>query len=374
MDKQQIENLEGYWAAKLTERRPLRRTGYDNAYASVESFFKEFKVKNLYVAAADNLGELSVIFRGIVQDGWTIDHDVTWAMSQIEKFDAFSASEKMLIHQEIETFLISKGDYTPNESAEEAKSYLELSNRIHAYRLRVIVNQYISEYRQQIKQRKRGKRDRIVGYIFQISSFIILAITAYFTYQTGTIYNKNLDITKQIFIAQDEPRISVIPEAIAESELKNSAIRFSLVNYTGFIAKHVSMDIKYLNPKRLSTWSLKWNAAHQYKTKGVQFGVWYPLGQKQAIDHIDAYGHETFETSKIETYGTHALDLQTEVCDANQNGFPVLVRATWENEKGRRFDEVEKFRLVCTMDWIGNKKGEGRSFTMIPEDTKTGVR
>ena len=59
-----------------------------------------------------------------------------------------------------------------------------------------------------------------------------------------------------------------------------------------------------------------------------------------------------------------SLNLEDEVCDKGNVGFPVSIRYRWKNEKGHVFEKIADYKLICTA--VEN----GRAFTMILSSEK----
>ncbi len=140
------------------------------------------------------------------------------------------------------------------------------------------------------------------------------------------------------------------------------------MNYSGFKANKVAIDLKYGS----NSWILEWRKARDEKTeKGDAQGVVrekiYISPPNTIIDEI-----EPGETKERDEAGKMiaimgALSLEGNVCAKGNEGFPVWVRVTWQNVNQHIFDEVYKYRLICTRDNESDDPGGGRAFTFIPE-------
>jgi len=86
------------------------------------------------------------------------------------------------------------------------------------------------------------------------------------------------------------------------------------------------------------------------------------------------FTHKTFiqelkPGDREEAFHSGQLDLDNQVRGAKFKGHKVLVRVTWENDKGHVFDETHQYNLLCTesVQEKDSKLDSGLSFTFIPE-------
>ena len=184
------------------------------------------------------------------------------------------------------------------------------------------------------------------SFILVVNGFLI-----YYTYQS----NERLE---KLFVGQNKPLIDVTPISIAQNNKKrtHSTTMFSVVNYSGFEAREIRIDVKYGEG---NAWITKWEEANDVNSgDGLQIGHFYRSAPKLFITKLEA--GKTVEKEFVENplYTSGSLNLE-KVC-ADPNGYPVFVRVTWHNEKGRIFDEIHKYTLICTKD-------SGRAFAFIPE-------
>jgi len=184
--------------------------------------------------------------------------------------------------------------------------------------------------------------------------------------------NKMLDLTSQanersekLFVGQNKPIIDVTPIGIVQTELidekktKMCTTLFSVVNYSGFDAKNISVDIAYEGNVYISEWLRAKKDSGIKKIKGLDqnlvSGHLYPSRPDVQIKELKA--GQVKEHRGI----NGSLNLDKRVVGKGKIGLPVHIRVTWENDKGHVFDEIHKYKLLCTT------AEEGHAFTFIPE-------
>jgi hypothetical protein len=201
--------------------------------------------------------------------------------------------------------------------------------------------------------------------IMEILYFILVCITA------GTLWltlKANIR-AERLYVGQNQPLIDVTPIGISQDAAGTHATTvFSIINYSGFKAYNIGIDLKYGS----NSWILEWIKARDEKTTtnplgGVVKGKVYMSRSSRIIREIKP--GETKENveggEKIVVSGS--LKLESDVCAKGNNGIPVLVRVTWQNLNHHVFDEVHKYRLICTTDTNLTDLRGGRAFTFIPE-------
>lgn len=190
-----------------------------------------------------------------------------------------------------------------------------------------------------------------------LTGLIVLAngVLAYYTYQSN-------ERTEKLFVGQNKPLIDVTPISITSGESETGAkmalTTFSVVNYSGFVAYNIAIDVKY---PESNTWISEWlKADHDKKTEepGVVIGKTFLTAPKaptsNALKELKPGGRAISKHNG-------QLDLEKTVGNAGNDGHTVLVRVTWENDSGHVFDEIHQYNLLCA------ESGPGRSFTFIPE-------
>lgn len=193
---------------------------------------------------------------------------------------------------------------------------------------------------------------------------IILALVTTVT----LLYVKQSDErAEQVFIGENRPRLDVTPIAIAQDTSTVQATTFfSVVNYSGFIAYDISLDIRYGDSEN-TAWIGEWRKAKtdldgKGAAQGVVDGTPYLSRPTPLIPQLGV--GQTTSGQQIMSKGS--LNLET-VCTYGPKGLPVFVRVTWRNENGHVFDEIHKYKLICTKVSETGKPGSGRAFTFIPE-------
>jgi hypothetical protein len=173
---------------------------------------------------------------------------------------------------------------------------------------------------------------------------------------------KSNDRAARAFEADKRPLIDVAPIKIMQNLNGTHAITLlSITNFSGFTAYNVAVDLKYGEYSWISEWR-KANGGKQSDC-GVVKGDWYVSAPEVIIKRLEP--GETRTTEGLDKKGmilSGTLNLQKEVVAKRDKGLPVIVRATWENEKGHVFDIVHEYQLIGTTN-----SANGRSFTFIPK-------
>lgn len=187
---------------------------------------------------------------------------------------------------------------------------------------------------------------------------------------------KLLDYTRQaneraekLFVGQNKPLIDVAPIGIVQSKRKDGTkmctTQFSVVNYSGFVAKQIAIDVKYGDNVWISEWVKADNERKEKEEKGVETRVvlnhLYPSIPKVLISELKPGTTEKRDFEWPFVYTSAQLDLEVNVVDKKNEGFPVLVRVTWQNEDEHVFEKIHNYKLLCTT------VGSGRAFTFIHE-------
>lgn len=189
----------------------------------------------------------------------------------------------------------------------------------------------------------------------------------------GSLYiaHQTNERAELLFVGEHRPSIDVTPIAISQSPDGTQAMTaFSIVNYSGFKAYKIGIDLKYGD----YGWILEWRRARDGKSpsaQGVVRGTFYPSPPNFQIEEL-APGETTKRDETGNVLGiTGALSLEGDVCAKGPLGFPILIRVAWQNVSGHVFDEVHKYSLLCTKDSEQSDPATGRSFTFIPEGIRS---
>lgn len=193
-----------------------------------------------------------------------------------------------------------------------------------------------------------------------LTALIVIAnfVLAWETYQS----NKRAE---QFFAGEIRPLIDVTPIGIAEVPVAEGGTQvttvFSVANYSGFTAYKVGIDLKYGD----SSWILEWRKAH---TERIQKGVSKGIVLGKLYESAPGFDIPKLEPGATTNYPgiTGSLSLEGSICASGTKGFPIWVRVTWRNEKDHIFDEIHKYKVICTKD-ADQGPNEGISFTFIPE-------
>ncbi len=383
MKPEDAANLEKLWASKLTNHRKSRNDAYADLYAknAANGLHQSGALPGkLYEIATGNLGELNVIFREITQDGWSIDSDEDWARKMLEQYRQFIRDEKTLVDKEIADFLTAKGFPEVDKVIARGQAELNLSSNIHEARYPVLVQQLISEKQRQTAERTKADSRWNNEQRIRVGSIVLLVVTAsislWTTQYTRKTYSLSEDAnkrTQQLFIGEDNPQIQAFPFVIAESgKTHNSTLNFRLINYSGFDAFNVNVDVLYCVDKtRHRHWAGEWAKADKDskqnpKQQGAATDKGYFLTPQNVGPTLKRFTEVTTDQELGFGFGSDALNLEGQVCSKDVDGLPVLVRLRWHSSKGRTYDVLQKYKLLCTKNWMGTGIPSGRSFTAIP--------
>ena len=195
---------------------------------------------------------------------------------------------------------------------------------------------------------------------------IIIAVCAFFlTYQAHVR-------TEKLFISQNVPVIDVSPIQIVQTKNGNAYFTTTIlrvVNSSGFDAHKIRIDLKY-GP---IVWIGEWLKADEKKKKKAKneeilnLNDPYELLPRVSIEKLPAWKQKDTKQQEGGTRGE--LSLTEYVMKKGEKGLPVLVRVVWQNEHGRIFDEVHKYKLLGTEVNVkdGDSDTVGHSFTFVPE-------
>ncbi|MCP4259201.1 MAG: hypothetical protein GY774_17090 [Planctomycetes bacterium] len=183
---------------------------------------------------------------------------------------------------------------------------------------------------------------------------------------------------EQLFVGQNRPLIDVAPISITQvsddGKIKMAKTKYSIVNYSGFPASNIAIDLVYVSNVWISEW-LKADYNKRMGKLGVVIGKeYFSIPEAPPVELIPGV-----LTSKIliqnlvsgdrkKAFHVGQFDLDI-VRRAKFKGHKVLVRVTWENDKGYIFDEIHQYNLLCTesVQEKDSKLDSGLSFTFIPE-------
>lgn len=204
---------------------------------------------------------------------------------------------------------------------------------------------------------------------------IVTAVIAYANLVLAYITGKSLHHSKEtneraerIFQGQIRPLVDAAPIAVEQSSCgRYTKTYFSVVNYSGFIAKDVVIDLKYGSNSWIQEWIKAKDEMENKTEQGVVPGKIYTSEPARKIETLKP-GDTIYCNNKGEKiFISGSLNLEKTVCNNEKNVLSVLVRISWKNEKGHAFDAVKKYSLVCTKAGKEGDKVRGRAFTFIPQ-------
>ena len=222
---------------------------------------------------------------------------------------------------------------------------------------------------------------QLVMTVFTTVMVVVTAVMVGLTYQSNRRAEK-------LFVGQNKPLIDVTPIAIIptedpETKGKFATTFFSITNYSGFVAKNIRLDLKYIeNGNYIEEWlkadNENENIASAPKDEEAKIKIYQLTPSKNDVFIKELRPGKTsvpdktlialdknlvaYDKDLLAKGFTGQLDLEKQVCSKGSDGVQASVRVTWENEYGHVFDEVRKYKLLCT------KAGERRSYTFIPEE------
>ncbi len=152
---------------------------------------------------------------------------------------------------------------------------------------------------------------------------------------------------EQLFMGQRRPILLVRPVAIKDyPEFPAVETSLSIVNFSGFIARNISFDLKYGD----NDWCGEWLRADQDK-KQVSSNV---SGKCYTISAAIIDELRPAQSYKGSIRGS--LDLN-EACKKKK--LSVYVKARWANESNFIFEKIWQYTLICTT------VAQGRSIDFI---------
>lgn len=218
-------------------------------------------------------------------------------------------------------------------------------------------------FHQVIRQAKTENILVCVTAIIALANIVLVYVTARSLRYAGQANTR----AERLFVGENRPLVDVTPIAIRQNARGTHATTaFSIVNYSGFKAYKISIDLKY----GTNSWIREWIKAREEKQeKGTAEGVvaekFYFSQPKSLIPELgpgETKGGETEHQIVI----TGSLNLEDDVCAKGDQGMSVWVRVTWKNYSQHVFDSVYEYRLICTKDTKRGDPAGGCSFTFIP--------
>lgn len=200
---------------------------------------------------------------------------------------------------------------------------------------------------------------------------IIISLGSLFiSYVLFTYARQSNDRAQKLFVGQIKPLIDVSPNDITQVGDHQCNTRLSFSNYSGFDAKKIGIDVRY-GPNTnawIGEWRKAYNDVDEKNKNGIVIDKTYSTKPLLTIPELKSGETDAIDFNISDISFTGSLNLK-EVCDEGPSGYPFYVRITWQNEKGHVFDEIHKYKLLCTSVDIGKEPNirRGRSLTFIPE-------
>jgi hypothetical protein len=234
---------------------------------------------------------------------------------------------------------------------------------------KVVINKSTSWIRDKCTKCKEWIKNNFNDFLvllLALGTFSMAISTCQLSFSNNNIVDltrKTNERAEKLFIGQNKPLIDVTPigiiPGIADDGNKMCATLYSVLNYSGFDANNISVDIAYGGNVYISEWLRAKKDSDLKRIKSADpnliLGNLYPSRPDVQIKEL--------KSGEVKEYrGANGnLDLDKQVISMGKKGFLVHIRVTWENNQGHVFDEVRKYKLLCT------KHEKGHSFTFIPE-------
>jgi len=190
---------------------------------------------------------------------------------------------------------------------------------------------------------------------------ILIAIVAVTTLRLTLRSNER---AQKLFVGQNMPQIDITPTKVVQgSKGTHVALFVSVANYSGFVAYDICIDMKYGD----NDWIGEWIRADSEKNQKPSSSTVIPdkpydLGLAFSLGKLLPGHHYEFPEEGVsgQLVFSGSLNLEEEVCSKGKDGFPISIRARWNNEEGHTFEKISEYKLICT------KMENGRAFTMVP--------
>jgi hypothetical protein len=199
---------------------------------------------------------------------------------------------------------------------------------------------------------------------------IVIAVFAFLAFIYTYFANER---SEKLFVGANIPLIDVTPIGVGQTPGDKgtyfTTTFFEIANYSGFKAFNIGIDLKYGDKPWILEW-MKADTERAGKNHGQKIidGRAYMSAPPILLKELGS-GDSKKEKITLEPLSVSGmLDLKKEVCDRDTHDLPVWVRITWQNKKKHVFDEIHRYKLICTT--AGNPSDPnqiGYSFAFIPE-------
>lgn len=195
-----------------------------------------------------------------------------------------------------------------------------------------------------------------IGWLNIILLVVIPVVSALIAIISLCYVRKSNQRAEKLFGSQIRPLIQDRPlDLVVIQQFNAIETILEVVNYSGFDAYNISFDLKYGSNYWISEWikaKLDALAKIDHRTEEEEELYKFYSVQPKEIKNLGAG-----DSVKRHMRGSLNIDA---VCNSKE-GFDVLVRTIWKNERGHTFDRIRKYKLLCT------SVDGGRSFTFIPQ-------
>lgn len=267
-----------------------------------------------------------------------------------------------------ELTLASIADHTYQEAIMPTKNILQ--RQAVALEGQVLAAQDAAEATK--KTAKHTRRSLWLTSISVILLFASVLTTCHYSKETYKIAKLTEERETKLFMAKEKPLIQLkptsiidIPKAKNEEERKGrdhpdldfTRINFTLLNYSGFDARKVQVDLNFYKGKNI--WMSEWLYADKKKNEPQKDKLLYQI---YPIKKVDLPVLEALKKTK-ELSITGNYSLENNVYKSKNRAAIIEFRLIWENKYGYRFDRVQEFKFICAT------VGDSKKYSLIPLKT-----
>ena len=206
---------------------------------------------------------------------------------------------------------------------------------------------------------------------------IALIISLFFVILQNSRFEKK-------FIAENIPLLDITPLAIVDLKGTHVKTYLSIINYSGFEAKYIYIDMIYrkskLKESQPEQWVGEWGKAETNRKRKIEERKSKVKNNKNQI-YWSLIGKMVKDINFIESLPPgEAIELVKDHEIKNLSGslnldrvaesgkIPVYFKIQWKNRYRRVFEKIYRYDLVATIADPKNGEPEsGRSFTFIPK-------
>jgi len=292
IDEQQL------WESKVAQKRDLRQKAYEEFLKrGMLGYDPVLLSANLYEIARENLGDLNIMWREIVEGAWKWAPDDTDFQklhdSHLEEIYGFVRSEETLVDDEILVALMSQNRLPDRAALDAGKGILRASSRVLLGRCTVMLS-YLKESR--LKEIAKGKKEESrwrLERILQGASIVIVFITAVVSLTTFFYTRKEFYLRNKPYLSfsldkypgkmselagKKEVELSILVTNHGETPARNM-IRYAVAVVDGKALFGVNADAPVSADGNLSVKYIGLSENIVYPGKSQSFSVSIPVEQ-----------------------------------------------------------------------------------------------